>query len=104
MKQYDTAKVSLPQAGVHPSSGAPFQPVGFEPMKILSSSYKLFVRLPGTNKFLRATGRWTRKVEHAFNFPNPLNAIHTCLLHGFSEVEFVFRRGRDEQSFPVRCV
>jgi hypothetical protein len=55
-----------------------------------SLPYKLFVRLPGTNKFLKATGRWTKKAEAASVFANPLHAIHTCILHGIREVELVF--------------
>jgi hypothetical protein len=70
----------------------------------LSSPSTLLVRLPGTNKFLKATGEWTRKAERAFSFANPLNAIHACLLHGLSEVELVFRwEDAGERCFRVKC-
>jgi hypothetical protein len=49
------------------------------------------VRNAQTQKFLRATGRWTKKAEAAFNFPNTVNALHTCLAVGAKEVEFILR-------------
>jgi hypothetical protein len=52
---------------------------------------KLVVRKVGSNKFLRATGRWTKKAEAAFNFPTVVDAMHTCLVNGLKEVEFILR-------------
>ena len=43
------------------------------------------------NKFLSPTGRWVKKAEAAFNFPNLLNAINTCLLRGLKDVELILR-------------
>jgi len=68
-----------------------------------SLPYKLFVRLPGTHKFLRATGRWTRNAQSAFRFPNPLSAINTCLAHGLKEVELVFHYGDGEECVRLNC-
>lgn len=56
----------------------------------LTAPYKLFVRLPETGKFLKTTGRWTKRMEKAFAFANPLSAIHTCISFGLREVELVF--------------
>ena len=55
------------------------------------SRFQLFVRLPGTGKFLKASGRWTRRIEAAFRFPNLLNAINACLAFGLEEIELVVR-------------
>ncbi|HWD94085.1 MAG TPA: hypothetical protein VG938_17265 [Verrucomicrobiae bacterium] len=52
---------------------------------------KLLVRKAGSNQFLKATGRWTKKAEAAFNFPTLVDAIHTCLAKGLREVEFILR-------------
>jgi len=52
---------------------------------------KLLVRQIGGNKFLRATGRWTKKAELAFNFPTIVDAVHTCLANGIKNVEFILR-------------
>jgi hypothetical protein len=68
-----------------------------------SLPYQLFVRRPGTNKFLRASGRWTKKAEAAFRFPNPLNAINHCFASGLKEVELVFRYERAEQCLLLNC-
>jgi hypothetical protein len=70
----------------------------------LAAPYRLLVRRPGTMKFLRATGRWTKKVESAFSFPNTINAVHTCLSRGLHEVELVFHYGgADEHSVRIEC-
>jgi hypothetical protein len=70
----------------------------------LATPYRLLVRRPGTTKFLRVTGRWTKKVESAFSFPNAINAIHTCLSRGLHEVELVFHyEGADEHTVRVAC-
>ena len=58
---------------------------------------KLLVRKVGSNKFLRATGRWTKKAEAALNFPTLVDAIHTCLAWGLKEVEFIFRFEGDSE-------
>ena len=65
------------------------------------SPTKLLVRHAKSRKFLKATGRWTRKAEAAFNFPNPINAVHTCLGKGIKEVELVLRFEGDVED---RCV
>ena len=52
---------------------------------------KLIVRHMRSNKFLRTTGRWTKKAEAASNFPNVLNAIHACLGKGLKDVELILR-------------
>jgi hypothetical protein len=74
-------------------------------MNFYKTPYKLFVRLPGTNKFLKATGRWTKQVETALSFANPLQAIHTCIVRGFREVELVFHYadGKGEHSMRIDC-
>jgi hypothetical protein len=66
------------------------------------SLIKVMVRRAGSNKFLRSTGRWTKKAEAAFNFPNLLNAIHTCLAKGLKDVELVLRSEGDsvERCYP----
>jgi hypothetical protein len=58
---------------------------------------KLLVRQVGSNKFLRVTGRWTKKSEAAFNFPTLVDAIHTCLTRGLKEVEFILRFEGDSE-------
>jgi hypothetical protein len=58
---------------------------------------KLLVRKVGSNKFLRATGRWTKKAEAAFNFPTLVDAIHACITRGLEEVEFVLRFEGDSE-------
>jgi hypothetical protein len=57
---------------------------------------KLLVRRAGQNKFLSATGRWTRKAEAAFNFPNLLNAIHMCMAKGMRDAEIIVRYDGDQ--------
>ena len=70
----------------------------------LSTPYRLFVRRPGSSKFLRATGRWTKRVEKAFSFPNAINAVHTCLSRGLHEIELVFHYGDEaEETVHVNC-
>jgi hypothetical protein len=58
---------------------------------------KLLVRKAGSDKFLRPTGRWTKKAEAAFNFPTLVDAIHTCLARGLKEVEFILRFEGDSE-------
>jgi len=52
---------------------------------------KLLVRRAGSNRFLRATGRWTKNAEAALNFPSLFHAVHACLLKGLKNVEFIIR-------------
>jgi hypothetical protein len=52
---------------------------------------KLIVRHVSRNKFLSPAGRWVKRAEAAFNFPNPLNAINTCLGRGLKNVELILR-------------
>jgi hypothetical protein len=56
-----------------------------------TSFQKLLIRNSKSRKFLKSTGRWTKKVDAAFNFPNPLNAIHTCLEKEMKGVELILR-------------
>jgi hypothetical protein len=65
-----------------------------------TAQMKLLVRNSQSQKFLRATGRWTRKAEAACNFPNVYNAVHTCLAKGLDNVELVIRIEGDNQE---RC-
>lgn len=55
------------------------------------SPTQLLVRHARSQKFLKATGHWTRRVEAASNFPNLVNAVHTCMAHGIDEAQLVFR-------------
>ena len=55
------------------------------------SLIKLIVKAVGSNKFLNAAGRWTRKAERALNYPNLLSAIHASIAAGVKEVELVLR-------------
>lgn len=66
----------------------------------------MLVRQTGGNKFLRATGRWTRKAEKAFNFPTIVDAVHTCLANGIRNVEFILRFEGDsrDQCIPMDVV
>lgn len=70
-----------------------------------TSPTRMLVRNAQTQKFLKATGRWTKKAEAAFNFPNLVNAIHTCLAYGVKEVEVILRYEGEanEQRVPLRC-
>jgi hypothetical protein len=47
------------------------------------------VRRVSRNKFLSPAGRWVKRAEAAFNFPNLLNAINTCLGRGLRDVELI---------------
>ncbi|HEU5123760.1 MAG TPA: hypothetical protein VFW05_06820 [Verrucomicrobiae bacterium] len=69
------------------------------------STTKLLVRNARSQKFLKSTGRWTRQVEAACNFPNMVNAIHTCLACGLREVELIlrFEGDTDDRCLPVVC-
>ncbi len=50
---------------------------------------KVLVRRVSRNKFLSPAGRWVKRAEAAFNFPNLLNAINTCLGRGLRDVELI---------------
>jgi hypothetical protein len=52
---------------------------------------KLLVRHLSRNKFLSPAGRWVKRAEAAFIFPNLLNAINTCLARGLKDVELILR-------------
>jgi hypothetical protein len=56
-----------------------------------SSPSKFLVRRVSRNKFLSPAGRWVKRAEAAFNFPNLLNAINTCLGRGLKNVELILR-------------
>ncbi|HEX4265978.1 MAG TPA: hypothetical protein VH597_16710 [Verrucomicrobiae bacterium] len=58
---------------------------------------KLLVRKVGSNKFLKATGRWTKKAEAALNFPTLVDAIHTCLAKGLKQIEVILRLEGDAE-------
>jgi hypothetical protein len=60
------------------------------------SPSKLLVRHVSRNKFLSPAGRWVKRAEAAFNFPNLLNAINTCLLRGLKDVELILRFDGDK--------
>jgi hypothetical protein len=68
-----------------------------------ASLKKLVVRNTRSQKFLSATGRWTRKIEAAFLFPNLVNAIHTCLGRGLKDVELILRYEGDasDRCYPL---
>jgi hypothetical protein len=61
-----------------------------------SAPTKVLVRHAKLNKFLSSTGGWTRKAEAAVNFPNLINAVHTCLLRSLHEVELILRFEGDQ--------
>jgi hypothetical protein len=62
---------------------------------------KLLIRRVSRNRFLSPAGRWVKKAEAAFNFPNQLNAINTCLARGLKNVELILRF---EGDLPDRCI
>lgn len=62
---------------------------------------KLLIRRMACNKFLSPAGRWVKRAEAAFNFPNQLNAINTCLARGLKNVELIFYF---EGHTPDRCI
>lgn len=70
-----------------------------------ASPTKLLVRHARAQKFLKSTGRWTRRTEAACNFPNMVNAIHTCLASGIQDVQVVLRFEGDtmDRCFPLNC-
>jgi hypothetical protein len=52
---------------------------------------QLLVRHLSYKKFLSPAGRWVKRAETAFHFPNLLNAINTCLGRGLEDVELILR-------------
>jgi hypothetical protein len=70
------------------------------------SLVKLLVRRAGSNRFLKETGRWTRKAEAAFSFPSPISAVNTCLGKGLQDVELVlrFENDHEDRCLPLRSV
>jgi len=70
-----------------------------------ASPTRLLVRNARTQKFLKATGRWTKKAEAASNFPNVVNAIHTSMAAGAKEVELLvrFEGANEDLRLSVNC-
>jgi len=66
-----------------------------------SSPTKLLVRDAGLNKFLSSSGGWTKQAEAACNFPNLINALHTCLHRGVTDAVLILRFKGDNQD---RCL
>lgn len=58
---------------------------------------KLLVRKVGSNQFLNAAGRWTKKADAALNFSSLVDAIHTCLGRGLKKAEFILRFEGDSE-------
>ena len=67
---------------------------------------KLLVRHVARNKFLSPAGRWVKGAEAAFNFPNLLNAINTCLGRGLKDVELIlrFEGNRPDCHIPLNAI
>jgi hypothetical protein len=63
---------------------------------------KLLVRHAALNRFLSPAGHWVKKAEAAFNFPNSLNAINTCLGRELKDVELILRFDGDRPDFRIR--
>ena len=66
---------------------------------------RLLVRNARSQKFLKPAGGWTKEAEAAWNFPNPVNAIHTCMAKGLRQVELVVRFEGDsgDRRLVVNC-
>jgi hypothetical protein len=66
---------------------------------------KLLVKRGGSVKFLKSTGRWTKRAEEALNFPHLFNVVNTCLAKGLRDVELILRyEGESEdRCYPLRC-
>jgi hypothetical protein len=67
---------------------------------------KLLVRHVFLNRFLSPAGRWVKRAEAAFNFPNLLNAINTCLARELQNVELIlhFDGNKPERRIPLDAV
>jgi hypothetical protein len=70
------------------------------------SPSRLLVRHVSLNKFLSPAGRWVKRTEAAFNFPNLLNAINTCLGRELKNVELIlrFEGERPDQRIPLDAI
>jgi hypothetical protein len=90
--------------GSHPS-GRSAQSGEYAVAMIERRIIRLLVRRSGTAKFLRATGRWTKKAEAAFNFPSLLSLVNMCLAKGLTDVELILRYEGDaeDRCFPLQC-
>ena len=65
---------------------------------------KRLLRCARTGKFFRGNGLWTKRVDRALDFPHLMHVVHTCLLHGFKDVELVLQfEGQTEKSLPLNC-
>lgn len=56
-----------------------------------------------TGKFFRGDGGWTTRPDRALNFPHVMRVVHTCLLHGFRDVELVLHFGNKVKTVPLKC-
>ena len=67
---------------------------------------KLLVRHVSLNKFLSPAGHWVKRAEAAFNFPNLLNAINTCLGRELKDVELIlhFDGKRTDQRLLLNAI
>jgi hypothetical protein len=52
---------------------------------------KVLVRHVALDRFWGPAGRWVKRAEAAFSFPNLLNAINACLARGVKDVELILR-------------
>jgi hypothetical protein len=64
---------------------------------------KLLVRHLSRKKFLSPAGRWVKRAEAAFIFPNLLNAINTCLGRKLENVELIlhYKGSRPDRRIPL---
>jgi len=60
-------------------------------LRDVSLPSKVLVRHVSRDRFWGPAGRWVKKAEAAFNFPNLLNAINTCLGRSLKDVELILR-------------
>ncbi len=67
---------------------------------------RLLVRHVFLNRFLGPAGRWVKRAEAAFNFPNLLNAINTCLAGELQHVELIlhFDGDRTDHRIPLDAI
>lgn len=67
---------------------------------------KFLVRHISLRKFLSPAGRWVKGMEAAFNFPNLLNAINTCMARELKNVELIlhFDGGRPDHCIPLDAI
>jgi hypothetical protein len=71
-----------------------------------STPNKILVGSISRNKFLSPAGRWVKKTEAAFHFPNLLSAINTCFGRRLKDVELILHYGQNlpEQRFPLDMI